>query len=146
MPGSVALYRDGTFTGNSSLPLVPAGDQYELGFGADEAIKVVRNEIKRTKGKEGVWTTSKVDTQRYIIKITNLHDSAIDIEVRDQIPYSVNEKVVVRLLPSSTKPSRQNIKDKRGILAWDFKLEAGKDREIKLDYTISWPADKKLRR
>ncbi len=146
LPGSVALYRDGTFAGNGALPLVPAGDDFELGFGADEAIKVVRNEIKRTKGKEGVWTTSKVDTQRYVIKVINLHQSAMVVEVWDQIPYSVNEKVVVRLLPSSTRPSRQNIKDKRGILAWDFKLEANKDKKIKLDYTISWPADKKLRR
>jgi len=146
LPGSVALYRDGTFAGNSALPLVPAGDDVELGFGADEAIKVVRNEIKRTKGKEGVWTTSKVDTQRYVIKVTNLHQSAMAIEVWDQIPFSVNEKVVVRLLPTSTKPSRQNIKDKRGILAWDFKLEAHKEKQIKLDYTISWPADKKLQR
>ncbi len=146
LPGSVALYRDGTFAGNSALPLVPAGDEVELGFGADDAIKVVRNEIKRTKGKEGVWTTSKVDTQRYVIKVTNLHQRAMDVEVWDQIPYSVNEKVVVRLLPASTKPSRQNIKNKRGILAWDFKLEANKEKQIKLDYTISWPADKKLRR
>ena len=146
LPGAVALYRDGTFTGNGALPLVPAGDEYELGFGADDAVKVVRSEIRRTKGKEGVWTTSKIDTQRYIIKVTNLHQQAVNIEVGDQIPYSVNEKVVVRLLPSSTKPSRQNIKDKRGILAWDFELAAGKEKQIKLDYTISWPADKKLRR
>jgi uncharacterized protein (TIGR02231 family) len=146
LPGRVALYRDGTFTGNGSLPLVPAGDDFELGFGADEAVKVERNEVRRTKGKEGVWTTSKIDTQRYVIKVKNLHQTPLKVEVRDQIPYSVNEKVVVRLLPSSTKPSRQNIKDKRGILAWDFTLGAGGEKQIKLDYTISWPAEKHLQR
>ncbi len=146
LPGSVALYRDGTFTGNSHLPLVNAGDEYELGFGADDAVKVVRSEVKRTKGQAGVFTSSKTDEQRYIVKITNLHQSAIDVEVIDQIPFSVNEKIVVRLLPSSTKPSRQNIKDKRGILAWDFKLEQGREKLINLDYTITWPADRTLSR
>ncbi len=146
LPGSVALYRDGTFTGNGHLPLVNAGDEYELGFGADDAVKVVRSEVKRTKGQAGVFTSSKTDEQRYIVKITNLHQSAIDVEVIDQIPFSVNEKIVVRLLPSSTKPSRQNIKDKRGILAWDFKLEQGREKLINLDYTITWPADRTLSR
>ncbi len=146
LPGSVALYRDGTFAGNGSMPLINAGDEYELGFGADEAVKVVRAEIKRTKGKAGVFTKSKTDEQRYTIKITNLHQTAIDMEVIDQIPYSVNENVVVRLLPSSTTPSRQNIKDKRGILAWDFKLGEGQEKLINLDYTITWPADRRLRR
>ena len=146
LPGSVALYRDGTFTGNSHMPLINAGDEYELGFGADDAVKVVRSEIKRTKGQAGVFTSSKTDEQRYNIKITNLHQTAIDVEVIDQIPFSVNEKIVVRLLPSSTKPSRQNIKDKRGILAWDFKLGQGQEKLINLDYTITWPADRTLSR
>ena len=146
LPGSVALYRDGTFAGNGHLPLINAGDEHALGFGADDAVKIVRAEIKRTKGEAGVFTSSKTDEQRYTIKVTNLHQTPIDVEITDQIPFSVNEKVVVRLLPSSTTPSRQNLKDKRGILAWDFKLGQGQEKLIKLDYTITWPADQRLRR
>jgi uncharacterized protein (TIGR02231 family) len=146
LPGAVALYRDGTFTGNGFLPLVNAGEEHALGFGADDAVKVTRDEIKRTKGKSGVFTTSKVDERRYQIKIINRHSTPVNIEVADQIPYSVNEKVVVRLLPTSTRPSRQNIKEKRGILAWDFKLEAGGEKLIKLDYSITWPANQTLSR
>ncbi|MCP4937000.1 MAG: mucoidy inhibitor MuiA family protein [bacterium] len=146
LPGSVALYRDGTFTGNSHMQLVNAGDEYELGFGGDDAVKVVRSEVKRTKGQAGVFTSSKTDERRYIIKISNLHQTAIDVEVIDQIPFSVNEKVVVRLLPSSTTPSRQNIKEKRGILAWDFRLPPSDKKSINLDYTITWPADRTLSR
>ena len=146
LPGAVALYRDGTFTGNGFLPLVNAGEEHALGFGADDAVKVTRAQIKRTKGEEGVFTTSKIDERRYQIKVINRHQTQIDVEVLDQIPFSVNQKVVVRLLPTSTKPSRENIKDKRGILAWDFKLGSGSEKQIKLDYTITWPGDKRLSR
>ncbi len=146
LPGSVALYRDGIFAGNGAMPLVNAGDEHSLGFGADDAVKVTRAQIKRTKGEAGVFTSSKVDERRYVIKVTNLHETPVDVEVVDQIPYSVNEQVVVRLLPSSTKPGRQNIKDKRGILGWDFTLAPGKEKRINLDYTITWPADKELTR
>ena len=146
LPGAVALYRDGTFSGNGHMPLINAGDEHALGFGVDDAVKIVRSEVKRTKGEAGVFTSSKTDEQRYIIKVTNLHQTPVDVEITDQIPFSVNEKIIVRLLPSSTKPSRQNIKDKRGILAWDFKLQPGAEKQIKLDYTITWPADKRLRR
>lgn len=144
LPGKVALYRDGTFTGNGLIPLVNAGDEHALGFGVDDAVKVTRSEIKRTKGETGLLTTSKLDERRYNIKITNLHQTPVQVEVIDQIPFSVNEKVVVRLLPTSTRPSRQNIKDQRGILAWDFTLGEGKEKLINLDYTISWPADQRL--
>ena len=133
--GAVALYRDGTFSGNGHMPLINAGDDYALGFGADEAVKVVRAEVKRTKGEAGVFTSSKTDEWRYNIKVTNLHQTPIDVEVIDQIPYSVNEKVVVKLMPSSTKPSRQNLKDKRGILAWDFNLLPGAEKLINLNYS-----------
>ncbi len=146
LPGAVALYRDGTFTGNGRLPLVNAGDEHDLGFGVDEAVKVTRAEIKRSKGKAGVFTSSKVDERRFQIKVVNRHRTPVNVEILDQIPYSVNEKVVVRLLPSSTPPSRQNVGDKRGILAWDFPLGAGQEKLIRLDYTISWPADRQLNR
>ncbi len=146
LPGAVALYRDGTFTGNGHLPLVNGGDKHELGFGADEAVKVTRAEIKRHKGKTGVFTSSKVDERRYLIRVTNRHQTPVDVEVIDRIPYSVNEKIVVRLLPTATRPDRRNIKDRRGILAWDFKLAAGEEKSIHLDYTITWPADRQLAR
>ena len=121
------------------MPLVNAGDEQALGFGTDDAIKVTRSEIKRTKGEVGVFSSSKTDERRYVIKITNLHQSNIDVEVVDQIPFTVNEKIIVRLLPSSTAPSRKDLKDKRGILAWDFTLGKGQEKQIRLDYTISWP-------
>lgn len=144
LPGAVALYRDGTFTGNGDLPLVNAGDKHALGFGADEAVKVKRYEVKRQKGQTGLITTSKVDELRYNIEVTNLHDMPVDMVVIDQIPYSVNEQVEVKLLPTSSKPSRENVEGRRGILAWDFPLQAGEKRVINLDYTLSWPSDREI--
>ena len=146
LPGAVALYRDGTFTGNGHLPLVNAGEEQELGFGADDAVRVTRAEIRRSKGKTGVFSKSKTDERRYVIRVKNLHAVPVNMEIIDQIPYSVNEKILVSLLPGTTRPSHQNLKDKRGILSWNFKLDAGGEKKINLEYTISWPADRELSR
>lgn len=145
LPGEVALYRDGTYTGTGSLPhVIAGGDKFALGFGADEAVKVKHFEVKRQKGETGLITTSQVDERRYGIEVTNLHDMPVDMVVIDQIPYSVNEQVVVKLLPTATKPSRENVEERRGILAWDFPLKAGEKRTLNLDYTIAWPAGRDI--
>lgn len=42
LPGEISLYRDGVFTGRSHLPLIVKGEEKELGFGQDDAVKVTR--------------------------------------------------------------------------------------------------------
>ena len=144
LPGKVALYRDGAYAGNGRLPLVAAGDKHELGFGVDDAVKVARTEVKRSKGETGLITTSKVDERRYELKVTNLHKTAIDVTLLDQIPYSVNEQVTVAMDSSSTRPSRRNVDGRRGVLAWDFRLPSGAKKLIRLNFTVAWPAAKQI--
>src|SRR5262245_9618039 len=40
LPGQVSLFRDGTFVGNGRLPLLSPGEEHELGFGVDDAVRV----------------------------------------------------------------------------------------------------------
>lgn len=49
LAGAVALYRDGVYIGQGHLPLVVKGEERELGFGADDAVKVTRVETKRAE-------------------------------------------------------------------------------------------------
>ena len=51
LPGQVSLFRDGTFVGNGRLPLLAPGDDHELGFGIDDAVRV-RHAIAEEKRAE----------------------------------------------------------------------------------------------
>ena len=39
LPGPVSLFRDATFVGSGRLPLLAPGEEHELGFGVDDAVK-----------------------------------------------------------------------------------------------------------
>ena len=40
LPGRVYLFRDGTFVGTGSLPLLQPAEEHDLGFGVDDQVKV----------------------------------------------------------------------------------------------------------
>lgn len=141
LAGLVSLFRDGVFVGNGRFPELNPGVEHELGFGADKMIEITRVEVNRSKGESGIITSSKTDERYFKISIHNRHDNPYDLTVLDQVPFSENEDIQVQRLSKTTRPSRENVEDGRGILAWDFPLKAGEKREILLNYKILWPAN-----
>ena len=144
LPGEVVLYRDGTFVGTGRVPLVPAGESLELGFGIDDAVKITRKEIDRSKGETGLITTSKLEERRVKISVTNRHKQAVRITVFDQVPYSEDEIIKVEIANGTTTPTQENYEDKRGILAWELDMKPGETEDITLAYRITWPRDKEI--
>ena len=121
LPGQVSLFRDTTFVGNGRLPLLAPGEEHELGFGIDDAIRVRYAIAEEKRGETGIITSSKTDSRSYRITVKNLHERAIPLTVLDQIPVSQNADIKVELT-GKTAPSRRDVDDKRGVLAWDMTL------------------------
>jgi uncharacterized protein (TIGR02231 family) len=143
LPGQVALFRDNVFVGNGSLPLLPPEDEHELGFGVDDSIRVRYALAEEKRGETGIISTAKTDARSYRISVKNLHGRAMQLTVIDQIPVSQNSEIAVELTGKSA-PSRRDVGNKRGILAWDMKLEPAEERVIEFGYRASWPAAKKV--
>lgn len=139
LPGIVNLYRDGMFMGQGSLPLLSAGEDGKLGFGADDMIKVKRAEVKRNSGDEGILTTSHVQTLAWDISVTNLHEVMIPVTVIDRAPFSTQEDVTVETLPDSTPATVKDFEKRRGVLAWNFDLEPKAEKAIKTGYRVTSP-------
>jgi len=143
--GRVALFRDGTFVGNGHLPLLTGGEKHELGFGADDGIRIKFSVLSKKRSETGFINTSNNDERKYKTTLNNLHKFPIKIEIMERIPVSGHEDIVIKPLNGATKPSRINIDDKSGIQAWDINLKPGKAREILFGYSLSWPKDRKIR-
>jgi uncharacterized protein (TIGR02231 family) len=139
LPGSVHLYRDGIYVGQGYLPLVAGGEEAKLGFGADDMIKVKRAEVKRKAGEEGILTSSDVQEMAWDISVTNLHAMAIPVIVIDRAPYSTQEDVLVEPLAGATPASIKDFEKRRGVLAWNFDLEAKAEKQIKTGYKVTSP-------
>jgi uncharacterized protein (TIGR02231 family) len=143
LPGQVSLFRDGTFVGNGRLPLLSPGEEHELGFGVDDAVRV-RHAIAEEKSAEtGIISSSKTDTRSYRISIKNLHERPIPVTVIDQIPVSQNADIKIELL-GKTAPTKRDMDDKRGLLAWDMELKPDEEKVVEFGYRVTWPSAKKI--
>jgi uncharacterized protein (TIGR02231 family) len=144
LAGRVSLFRDGSFMGTGRLPNLAPGASHELGFGSDPSVVVKYHILAEKRGETGIISSSTTDQRNFKIEIANQHARRIDVLVIDQMPVALNEDITVDLHGSSP-PSKRNYEDKRGLLAWQFPLEAGKKQHLNFGYTITWPADKKIR-
>ena len=143
LPGAVSLFRDGTFVGTGRLPLLAPGEDHELGFGADDAIRVKHAIAEDKRGEKGLLTSSKTDTRNYRITIKNLHERAVGVTVHDQLPVSQQQDIKVTLSARPT-PTKTDVNEKRGVLAWELRLEPSQEQIIEFGYEVVWPTGKAI--
>jgi uncharacterized protein (TIGR02231 family) len=144
LPGRVALYRDGTFVGRGILALAAKDERVNLGFGADDQIKVARIVQRKIEGSSGLISSSKTDEREFRITVRNGHDWPIKVVIEDQQPVSEIADVQVELLPVTTKPTLTDARDRRGVLAWTLDMKGSEARDIMLGWRIRWPSGKNL--
>jgi uncharacterized protein (TIGR02231 family) len=137
--GIVNLFRDGVYVGQGSLPLLNPTEKAELGFGADDLVKVKRSEVKRVAGEEGFFTSSKGDERAWDITVKNLHTQAMPVRVVDRVPFTASKEIEISENPAMTPPTVRDLDKKRGVLAWDFTLEPQAENALKTGYKITWP-------
>jgi len=142
LPGRVSVYRDGIFVGRSAMPLTPKDEALRLGFGADEKVKVTRTVTRKIEGSAGIISSAKTDEREFKITLRSGHAQPIKAVIEDQVPTSETADIQVELLPITTPPSERDLRDRRGVLAWNFEAAPGEAKEIKLGWRLRWPGDK----
>ena len=141
LPGQVNIFRDGTYAGTGKVALVAPGDGVDLGFGADDRIKVTRVPVKRKENEPTWFGQTKTEVREYKTVVKNLHDFTMKVAIVDQIPFSENSAIVVEQLPATTAATDKSVNDKRGVMGWSYDMAAGESKEIRLAYKMKWPAD-----
>ena len=143
LPGQISLFRDQTFVGTGQLPQLSGGDEHELGFGADDAVRVRYSVADEKRGETGLISSSRTDQRNFRITVKNLHERPIAFTVLDQIPSSLNQDIKVEMIGRQA-PTARDVDGKRGVLAWEDKLAPDEERVIEFGYRITWPAAKNI--
>jgi uncharacterized protein (TIGR02231 family) len=143
LPGTVSLFRDGTFVGTGELPVLAPGEEHELGFGADDQVRVRHAIVDEKRGETGLISSARTDSRHFRITVKNRHERAVELVVHDQIPVSQNQDIKVDLL-GPTAPTRQGIDDKRGVISFESKLEPEAERVIEFGYRVTWPGTRPI--
>lgn len=143
LPGQVALFRDGTFVGNGRLPQLGPGQEHELGFGTDDRIRVKSASLDERRAETGIISSTKTETRSFRLTIKSLHERTVSFVIQDQIPVSNNAEIKVDLL-ARPQPTKRDIDDKRGVLAWEDRLGPDEEKTIEVGWRLSWPAAKNI--
>src|SRR4029077_7356081 len=85
LPGPARVFHGPQFVGETSLPTVAAGEEFELQLGVDEQIQVERALRRRSTGKAviGVFRTKNM---AYEITVENHRAGPTKVSVHDRIP------------------------------------------------------------
>ncbi len=139
------MVRDGVFVGNGALPQLSPGEVYELGFGSDERVKIKHAIVEDKKGETGTFSTSKLEERRYAITVKNLHSTALDLQIMDRVPVSVQQDIVVDFsVLSGPQPTKLDADNKRGAILWDIKAAPGEEKQFSFGYRVSAPGEKPI--
>jgi uncharacterized protein (TIGR02231 family) len=142
LPGEVALHRDGAYVGRARMKLVPSGDSVELGFGADDKVKITRVPLRRRESEPSWIGQTKFELSEFKTTVKNLHGWPMRITIVDRVPFSENAAISVEVLRDITPPTERQTENKRGVMAWSSDYGPGVQKEIRFGYRVQWPADK----
>jgi uncharacterized protein (TIGR02231 family) len=144
LAGDASLHRDGSFVGRSRLSQTAPGDRVELGFGADDRVKVTRVPVRKRESDPGWIGSTRSDLRDFKTTIRNLHEVPLRITVVDQLPVPENTAITVEQVAPMTPPTDKQVADRRGVVAWTWDYAPGEQKEIRLAYRVKWPGDREL--
>jgi uncharacterized protein (TIGR02231 family) len=126
LPGDATMYVGKDFVGRMNLPLVAIGDSFAAGFGVDPQVQVDRKLVSKTETTQG---GNQVHTYEFRIRISNLKQEKVAIQVWDRLPKADSESVGVTLLaqtpPLSTDAQYLREDRPKNLLRWDMTVDKG---------------------
>lgn len=135
LKGNMNLYFEGAYIGKSLLDPNQLKDSISISLGVDSNIKVERTRDEYFTKKK-LMSSKKYTKLGYTINIKSTKSAAIDIEIWDQIPVSIQDDIKVN--QKEISPSFI-LDEKTGIGNWTFKLGAKEQKELKLSYELKYP-------
>ena len=144
LPGQTFLYRDNNLVGQTSLPLLAAGDEATIGFGAIDGLTLERKMPVAAEGDRGLLSSSTERTETATLVVANLTQESWPVRLLDQVPYAEQEDLEITFT-ATPEPSETDVDGQRGILAWEFELAAGATQEVTLEQALRWPSGMELR-
>lgn len=136
LDGPAALFVDESYVGTSSANAAAENEALSFGFGPDDALSVRRRLVSRqVKGPED-FRQSQILTYEYELTIENFNDTAVEVDVADQVPISRTDNIKVSLL-SSSHDHRHD--EATGQLSWTTQVAPGATATITYSFSVECP-------
>ena len=127
------------------FPQLAPGEEYELGFGADDRVKVKRVVLEQKSGETGTFTTSFLDERRYAIVVKNLHTRPVQLQIIDRAPVATQRDIKVDFsVDKGPQPTETDVNGRRGTYMWQMEAGPDEEKQVVFSYRVTSPAGKRL--
>lgn len=144
MAGNVHSFRGRSFVGTTALEYRGPGAAMEVSLGIDGDFEVEREVMHEIDRKPKLFDGKRRYARHYRIRVKNRGRAKGKVEIKENIPVSKDESIVVKLDRKLTTRGVM-VDDLRGFVTFDVPVAPGKDRAVDLGYTISLPKDWQVR-
>src|SRR5262245_12005689 len=136
LTGRVQHFVGGDLVGSSLMTERAAGETVALSFGPDDRLKAERKRLLRRTERRG---KDEEIAYRFVTTLENHLGKDGVIEVKDRVPISDDERIVVTLEEDETTPGALTDEKEPGVLTWKVPVPKGGKREIELAYRVRSP-------
>ena len=134
LSGEVALSMGGQYLGTTRIDARSMKDSLEIPMGRDQQI-LIRRETIRNEQSKSIFGGNITEERSFAIHLKNEKESAISMEVIDQIPVSSNPDIVVKVIDLNGGQLQQA----NGKVSWTVRLEPGSNLVLPFSYSVRYP-------
>ncbi|HNX82124.1 MAG TPA: mucoidy inhibitor MuiA family protein [Candidatus Omnitrophota bacterium] len=144
LTGKTNIFLNGDLVSSSMLENIRPQEKFNFYFGADEDVKVTRQELERKVDTILIGnieaSTIKI-TYKYKLTVENYKSKKILVNLFESLPVSQDERIKVKIGEVSLAPTSKDYKDRPGVWMWKIELAPGTKQEIFYTYTVERPRD-----
>jgi hypothetical protein len=139
LEGESNLYFEDGFVGRSILNPNALQDTLQISMGRDRSILIQREKVDQFSKKRTIGSNI-TESRGYEILVKNNKSQAVTLQVKDQIPVSVNSAITV----TTGELSGGVVDPVTGIVTWEITLAPGGQQKLSLRYEVRYPKSERI--
>ncbi len=139
LEGESNLYFEEGFAGRAILNTAALQDTLQISMGRDRSLVMQRKKVDQFSKKRTIGSNI-TESRGYEITLQNNKSQAVILEVKDQIPVSVNSNIVVT--PGDLSGGR--LDSQTGIVSWEIVLSPGSKQTLSIQYEVKYPKSERI--
>ena len=139
LEGESNLYFEDGFVGRSILNPAALQDTLQISMGRDRSLVMQREKVDQFSKKRTIGSNI-TESRGYEITLKNNKSQAVTLQVKDQIPISVNSSIEV----TSEELSGGTLDPVTGIVTWEITLAPGGQQKLTLRYEVKYPKAERI--
>jgi uncharacterized protein (TIGR02231 family) len=140
--GPLQSFRDGALVSREQWQPA-ADDKFSIALGQDDQMRVEVEAPATTTASAGLLGDRTERTSKAVYVVTNLHASAVSVELVDAAPVPRNDQIKVRS-SYEPQPATTEWEHQAGVAAWKLAVAPGKSQRVGVKQVVSYPKDRQV--